>query len=249
MKARQRFSRIVAAIAGAAGVLWLSGCGNLFIAKHKVLVDAISAPGMVKPAGQSYRLVAKKAVVSQGQGQVPVIKACIDAALSTQGRFEPPPTVAPDIFIEVGYGTDTAGRVDPAARETYLQLSARSNPDKSPDRATGPEIWDVRVAVLGVAGRIETAMPLLSAVAANYMATDTHMETKIDIPQNSPMVGNVRETAIKALEAKAAGAPAPSNAAPANGAAPVGAEATNAQNGTADTAAAAAARAAVTPVK
>jgi hypothetical protein len=226
-------------MATAFAALVLSGCNNIFVAKHKVLVDSISAPGITKPAGQSYRLVAKKAVVIQGQGQVAVIKACIDAALSGQGMFEPPPTVAPDIFIEVGYGTDTAGRVDPSARETYLQLSARTNPDKSPDRGTGPEIWDVRVAVLGVAGRIETAMPLLCAVAANYMATDTHMETKVDIPQNSPMIGAVRETAIKTLEAKATSAQPPAAAA--------GDSANPPPSGTPD--AAAAARAEVTPVK
>jgi hypothetical protein len=76
-------------------------------------------------------------------------------------------------------------------------------------------------------------------VAANYMATDTHMETKIDIPQNSPMIGTVRETAIKALEAKAT-APAASGTS--------GAEAANpSASGTVDPAAAA--RAEVTPVK
>jgi hypothetical protein len=125
--------------------------------------------------------------------------------------FEPPATVAPDMFIEVGFGTDTTGRVDPASRETYIQLSARDNPERAIDRGTGPELWDVRVAVLGIAGRTESAMPLLCAVAANYIATDTKMETKIDIPQNSPMVSSVRETAIKNLESKA---PAPENAAP-----------------------------------
>ena len=241
MKARRRFPRFLAVMASASAALFTSGCGNLFVAKHKVLVDAISAPGTVKPTGQSYRLVAKKAVVSQAQAQVPVVKACIDAALSTQGMYEPPPTVAPDLFIEVGYGTDTSGRVDPAARETYLQLSARSNPEHSPDRSTGPELWDVRVAVLGVAGRIETAMPLLCAVAANYMATDTHVETKVDVPQNSPMIGNVRETAIKTLEAKTAPPP------PANGSAPAPGESTNPPP--TSEAAAAAARAELTPVK
>src|SRR4051812_41919412 len=241
MKVLRRFPRIVAVIVTAFAVLFTPGCGNFFVPKHKVLVDAISAPGAVKPTGQSYRLVAKKAVVSQAQAQVPVVKACIDAALSTVGMYEPPPTVAPDIFIEVGYGTDTAGRVDPASRETYLQLSARSNPEHSPDRSTGPEIWDVRVAVLGVAGRIETAMPLLCAVAANYMATDTHMEARVDIPQNSPMIGAVRENAIKALEAKAAG-----NAPPRPGGEP--GNAPPSETG-ASTEAAAAARAQVTPVK
>jgi hypothetical protein len=195
-----------------------AGCGNFFIAKHKVLVDAISAPGVTKPSGKSYRLLAKKSVVNQGQVQVPVVKACVDAALASQGMYEPGPNVAPDLFIEVGYGTDISGRVDASARETFIQLSARDNPDGSIDRTTGEEVWDVRVAVLGLAGRIESAMPLLCAVAANYIATDTHMETKIDIPQNSPMVSSVRESAIKALETKAsAGTPPP----PANPPAPV----------------------------
>jgi hypothetical protein len=169
-----------------------------------VLVDAISAPGAAKPSGKSYRLVAKQSVLTQAGVQMPVVKACVDAALAGQGLFEPPVNVAPDYFIEVGYGTDTSGRVDPASRETYLQLSARENANGAVDRGTGPEVWDVRVAVLGIAGRVESAMPLLCAVAANYIATDTHIETKVEIPQNSPMILSVRENAIKALEAKAA---------------------------------------------
>lgn len=191
-------------VMGAGLALTCIGCGNFFVTKHKVLVDAIAAPGATKPGGMSYRLLAKKAVVSQAQVQVPVVKACVDAALAGQGLFEPPANVAPDLFIEVGYGTDTSGRLDPSARETYLQLSARENATRAVDRGTGPEVWDVRVAVIGIAGRVESAMPLLCAVAANYIATDTHIETKVDIPQNSPMIVAVRENAIKSLETKAA---------------------------------------------
>lgn len=204
MNSPGRILRTFCWVALAAGALGLAGCDNPFIAKHKVLVDAISAPGAQKPTGQSYRLIARKSVVTQAQVQVQVVKACVDAALVAQGLYEPPPNVAPDIFIEVGYGTDTSGRVDPASRETFIQLSARDNPDRSIDRGTGAELWDVRVAVLGIAGRIESAMPLLCAVAANYIATDTRMETKIEIPQNSPLISSVRESAIKSLEAKAA---------------------------------------------
>jgi hypothetical protein len=203
------FSRALAWVIGASVALGGAGCANFFVAKHKVLVDAISAPGVTKPSGKSYRLLAKKAVVSQAQVQIPVVKACVDAALAGQGMYEPPANVAPDLFIEVGYGTDTSGRVDPAARETYLQLSARENSDGSIDRGTGPELWDVRVAVLGIAGRVESAMPLLCAVAAKYIATDTHMETKEEIPQNSPLIKSVRETAIEALEGKSKAAAAP----------------------------------------
>ena len=213
------FSRIFAWMIGPLVVLGCIGCGNIFVTKHKVLVDAISAPGVEKPSGKSYRLLAKKAVVNQAQVQIPVVKACVDAALASQGMFEPPSNVAPDLFIEVGYGTDTTGRVDPASRETFLQLSARENASRTVDRGTGPEVWDVRVAVLGIAGRVESAMPLLCAVAANYIATDTHIETKVEIPQNSPMILSVRENAIKSLEAKAAPAPPPPSVEPASPAA------------------------------
>jgi hypothetical protein len=209
MNSSGSFSRMFAWVITVSAALGCAGCGNIFVTKHKVLVDAISAPGIEKPSGKSYRLLAKKAVVNQAQVQIPVVKACVDAALASQGMFEPPSNVAPDLFIEVGYGTDTTGRVDPAARETYLQLSARENASRTVDRGTGPEVWDVRVAVLGIAGRVESAMPLLCAVAANYIATDTHVETKVEIPQNSPMIVAVRENAIKSLETKAAPPPIP----------------------------------------
>lgn len=193
---------------GAALLLSAAGCANMFVAKHKVLVDAIAAPGLVKPIAVSYRLLAKKSVVNNAPGQVSVIKACVDAALATKGMYEPPATVAPDVFIEVSYGVDQTPKVDAASRETFLQLSARANQDKGIDRGTGPELWDVRVAVLGVAGRMETMMPLLAAVAVDYMGTDTKLETKIDVPLNAPAIGAVRETAIKTLEAKSAVVPA-----------------------------------------
>jgi hypothetical protein len=210
MKLIRSHSRIVGILTAAAAVLFSAGCANIFVPKHKVLVDAITAPNTPKPTGLSYRLIAKSAVVTSVPVQVSVVKACIDAALSGIGMYEPPPSVAPDLFIEVSYGNDTGGaRVDASARETFLQLSARSNPERSIDRPTGPEVWDVRVGVLGIAGRMESAMPLLSAVAVNYIATDTQMESKIEIPQNEPSVRAVRETAIQTLEARGGPAPAP----------------------------------------
>ncbi len=203
MKLIRCLSRIGGILTAAAAVLFSAGCANIFVPKHKVLVDAITAPNTPKPTGQSYRLIAKSSVVTSVPVQVSVVKACIDAALSGIGMYEPPPSVAPDLFIEVSYGNDTGGaRVDPSARETFLQLSARSNPERSNDRATGPEVWDVRVGVLGIAGRMESAMPLLSAVAVNYIATDTQMEAKVEVRQNEPSVVAIRETAIQALEAR-----------------------------------------------
>jgi hypothetical protein len=192
------FLRIIFLTAG--GLFLGAGCANFFVVKHKVMVDAISAPGAAKPSGQSYRLVAKRSVVSQVPVQLPVVAACVHAALSGQGMFEAPPNVPPDLFIEVGIGMDTTPRIDASARETYLQFSARTNPDRSLDRGIGPEVWDVRVAVFGISGRIESAMPLLAAVAATHVATDTHLETKVEVPANSPMISSVRETAIKVLD-------------------------------------------------
>lgn len=222
MKFIRSFSRIAGVLAAAAVVLFGAGCANIFVPKHKVLVDAITAPDTPKPTGQSYRLIAKSSVVTSVPVQVSVVKACIDAALTGLGMYEPPPGVAPDLFIEVSYGNSTGGaRVDPSARETFLQLSARSNPKRSNDKATGPEVWDVRVGVLGIAGPTESAMPLLSAVAANYIATDTQVETKVEVPRNAPSVLAVRETAIQALEAR--GAPAGSPPPRQNGGGPSGA--------------------------
>lgn len=211
------FSRLVVCAMGAGVALGSAGCLSVFVPKHEVIVDAISAPGTIKPTNKSYRLLAKKAVVTQAHMHVPVVKACVDAALVAQGLYEAPSTVPPDLFIEVTYGTDTSSNLDPASRETFLQLSARNNPSRSLDRSAGEELWDIRVAVRGIAGHVESAMPLLCSVAANYMGTDTHAETKVAVPKNSPAVTIVRQAALQTLEsgANVAGASSAAPAAPA----------------------------------
>jgi hypothetical protein len=190
--------------------LLLASCSNPFIPKYKVLVDAISSPEATKPQGQSYRLMAKPNVVNRTPVQMPIIAACVNVALAGAGLFEAPENAPSDIFIEVGFGTDGAPRIDPAARETFLQLSARANPERSLSKANGPELWDVKVAVLGLnpGSPIEGAMPLLCSVAVNYLATDTRLETTVEIPHNSPTITSVRDAAIKSLEAKYPGNPA-----------------------------------------
>ena len=77
-----------------------------------------------------------------------------------------------------------------------------------------PEIWNVHVSIQGLAGRIESAMPLLSAVAASYTAMDTRFQTLIEVPQNNASIAAVREAALKTLEANGAvsSAPTPSGA-------------------------------------
>jgi len=182
-----------------------AGCKDLFVTRQKVLVDAISAPGIAKPSGQSFRLLAQRTVVAGQQVQSGVVAACVVTALTTIGMYEAPGGVPPDLFIEVSYGMDTGGRVDPSTRESFLKLSARPNRRHASESTKDEEIWDVRVAVAGVAGRLETAMPLLCSVAAAYAATDTHTETTIQVPENSPAVIAVREGAIKLLDEKTAG--------------------------------------------
>jgi hypothetical protein len=196
------FRSLARLIGAAAAMLWLGGCGNLFIPKQKVLVDAIAAPGIARPSGQSYRLVPRKSVVTGQTAQLPVIAACINSALTMAGMFEAPPNVPSDIFIEVAYGMDMAGRIDPSTRETFLKLSARANHAHSIDSTREEELWDVHVAVAGVSGRLESAMPLLSQVASTYVGTDTHVETTVEVLQNSPAVAAVREGALRILDAK-----------------------------------------------
>ena len=205
-----RFRRIYCPLAlGAMALLPLAGCLNMFLPKQKVMIDAISAPGLPKPSGKSYRLVAKKSVVTSQQAQLPVIAACLNSALIGTGMFEAPPNVPSDLFIEVTYGMDLTGRVDPSTRETFLQLSARANAARSLDSSHEEELWDVRVAVAGVAGRMESAMPLLCWAAASYAGADTHFETTIEVLQSSPAVAAVREGALKILDVKDPKAPPP----------------------------------------
>lgn len=197
-----RFLRPILVLSAAA-VLLLAGCKNMFVPRQKVLVDAISAPDAAKPSGSSYRLVAKKSVVTGQQADLGVIAACLNAALINIGMFEAPPGVPSDLFIEIAYGMDTTGRVDPSTRESFLELSARGNHGRSLDSTRDEELWNVRVAIAGIAGRLEGAMPLLCSVAVSYAATDTRAETTVQILENSPTVAAVRASAIKILETKA----------------------------------------------
>ena len=195
-------------VAGVLGLWLLAGCGNIFVPKQRVTVDAICAAGVAKPAGQSFRLVAKRSILTQAPTNIGVLSACVSAALAHAGMFEAPAIAPPDLLIEVSCGQESPPRSDPGARETFLELSARPNHAKAMESSREPEIWNVRVSILGLSGRVETAMPLLSAVAATYVATDTRFQTQIEVPQNNGSITAVREAALKTLEAKGAGAAA-----------------------------------------
>jgi hypothetical protein len=201
-------ARGLALVASAVVVGLLAGCGNIFTPKHKVTVDAICAAGVAKPAGQSFRLVGKRSVLAQGQVNIGVVSACVSAALAHAGMYEAPEKVPADLLIEVSCGQDNAPRMDPATRETYLELSARTNNARAMETSREPEIWNVRVSIQGLVGRIESSMPLLAAVASSYSATDTKFQSLIEVPQNNASIAAVREAALKTLDAKAAGAAA-----------------------------------------
>lgn len=209
-------SRGLALVASVLAGWMVAGCANFLVPKHKVTVDAICAAGVEKPAGKSFRLVARKSVLTQGQVNVGVVSACVGAALAHAGMFEAPTIAPPEILIELSYGQESAPRADPSTRETYLELSARTNSKRAMESSTDPEIWNVRVSIQGLTGRIETAMPLLAAVASSYTASDTRFQTLIEVPQNNASIAAVRAAALKTLEVRSSGA----NAAPATSATP-----------------------------
>ena len=56
------FARVIGAVAA---TLLVAGCNTIFTPKHRVLVDAIAAPGVEqKFSGVSYRLIARKSAVA-----------------------------------------------------------------------------------------------------------------------------------------------------------------------------------------
>jgi hypothetical protein len=196
----RRIRAWAAAVTLLTSVALSSGCGSVFIGKLHLWVDALTATDAPKPNGLSYRLVWRRSALTP-PAALPVIGECVRAALNGRGMFEAPPRIAPDVFIEVSYGRDAAPQIQAADRETFLQLSGRTNPEKSLVRPTGHEIWDVRVALRGLRGPVENAMPALAAVASDHLGADTRVQSRLDIPRNAPEIELVRQAALKALQA------------------------------------------------
>jgi hypothetical protein len=194
-----------------------SGCGSVFFGKLHVLVDALTATDAPKPNGLSYRLLWRRSAMSPPVAQ-PIIAECVRAALNGRGMFEAPPRVPPDVFVEVGYGRDSAPQIQASDRETFLQLSGRTNPEKSLITPTGHEVWDVRVALRGLRGPVENAMPALASVASDHLGADTRVQSRVDIPRNAPEIELVRQAALKALQAPRTPPAAPGGSAGSGGA-------------------------------
>ncbi|MBL9207555.1 MAG: hypothetical protein JNN01_20910 [Opitutaceae bacterium] len=188
---------------GLAVLPWLAGCTGVLATKQRVFVDAITAPPEPpKEGGTSYRLLAKKSVVSGQPVHVPAVIACVNAALAGKGLYEAPANTPADLFIEVSYGRNMLPREVPHANEAYLQLTARKNIARSLEPTTVEEVWDVKVAVPGVTGRMEVALPLLAAVASEHIGADTQYEVPVDVLKKSPVVESVLLNAQKAIRAQ-----------------------------------------------
>lgn len=185
------------------------GCATLS-PKHRILVDAIASPGAAKPSGQSFRLtlVERGGAGTRYAMAKHLVEACVVSSLGTVGMFEAPPNSPPDLFITATYGVDGAARSDPHGREAFLQLSGRSNPEKSLTvTKASPEIWDVRAGFMSGTTNPVGAMPMLAATAVNYIASDTKVETRIEVAQNAPNVQQIREAAVKRVEAAGGNVP------------------------------------------
>ncbi|HEY1110871.1 MAG TPA: hypothetical protein VGE76_19615, partial [Opitutaceae bacterium] len=210
MKLTSWVSRVTLGCMAASLLALLAGCAAL-APKHRILIDSITSAGAAKPSGQSYRLL----LVERGGAGTRyamakhLVEACVNSALGTVGMFEAPANAAPDVFITATYGVDGAARSDPHGREAFLQLSGRANPDGAlAVTKTAPEIWDVRAGFMSGTTNPVGAMPMLAATAVNYIATDTKVETRVEVAQNAPNVQQIREAAIKRIEA-AGNVPAP----------------------------------------
>lgn len=184
-----------------AAALMLGGCNSIFTASRPVTVDAIAVTGPALPAGQSYKLVARRGMLASTEVNLAVIVACVNAALTGKGLYEAPASVAPDMFVDVSYGAVPSPSGDPDDREVFLHLVAAANPARVLDPVTETdELWDVRVGVTGIEAKIETAMPLLASTLTGYIGADTHAAVTLKLPLETPAVAAVRERALKALK-------------------------------------------------
>jgi hypothetical protein len=174
------------------------GCTMMGITRmHQVAVDAITGGAGI--GGTSYQLVAKNARESSMHSRA---LACVQAALANKGMFEAPPKTTPDIYIQVDYGLgNSIPSLDgPPAVEKYLQLSARKNIENPATGVKSEELWNVRVTVAEPNSNVDSNLPLLAAVAADYAGIDTQSETVIMVADNSPTVARIKSVASGAGE-------------------------------------------------
>ena len=160
----------------------------------RVGVDAISSPSAA--GAQSFKLVPKYPGSVQGPDVHAYAIAAIKASLETKGMFESPKGTRPEMLVEFDYGVGhTVPLLDGTpVVEKFLHISARRYEEKNPaGRNRGEELWDVRTTLVSPSASVEHALPLLAAVAVDYIGRDTHAEQTVKIPRNSPTVQHVKE--------------------------------------------------------
>jgi hypothetical protein len=183
----------ISVFVGVVGVL--GGCA--FVPSHQVAVDAISGP--VTSVGLSYRLADKDPMAARESGQHKLVFACIAAALDAKGVFEAPPGTKADFTVEVDYGASRntgipRGSGVPATTENFLQLSAR-RPKPDGGSGKGEEIWNVRTSLMEERVDLNTLIPVLAAVAADYAGLDTQVEKMVKVKEDQGNIVHVKAVA------------------------------------------------------
>lgn len=190
MNSFPRISRILVPCLGAALLGLGAGCADFgFPRSHDVAVDAITAqPGA---GGTSFQFGARTAPRDASQHGRAL--ACVEAALANKGMYEAPPKAVADMIITVDYGIGNRIPVlnGPPELEKYLHLSARKI--IGGDALKTEELWNVRVTTTAADLNLETSLPLLAAVAADYVGVDTQSEKTVSIPGDSVAVAKIAE--------------------------------------------------------
>lgn len=187
----------------AAALLLTTGCETVVGPRQRVGVDAICESGATKPVGKTFRLLEKQSVKAGQPVKSEILAACVGAALVREGMVEGAVGAPADLMIEMNLSVQGGLRADPMMLDTVLELSARGNAARALDMSRESEVWNVRVSIQGLRGRMENALPLLASVAAGAAATDTKVLTKMEVAENAPAVSAVRGAAVKTLEARA----------------------------------------------
>lgn len=165
-----------------------------FKSYRPVTVDAISDPTV--PAAQSYRIILKRPTPGQEAAVQNMAIAVAHVALTSKGMYEAVPNAVPDILIEVDYGLGNSIPLPdgPPVIEKFIQLSGRLYREDASPRGRGEEIWNVRASIAEPGMNIAGTLPIIAAVAAEYIASDTGGEQTIKVTEDSPLVARFRST-------------------------------------------------------
>jgi hypothetical protein len=201
MNPSRNLTRSIAILAGFLVLICAGGCAS-FKPTRDVAVDAISDPAA--GTAQSFRLVPKDPAAARDPSVHNLALSAANIALSSRGLYEAPSSSRPDILVEIDYGLGNSIPLPngPAVVEKFLQLSARRYREDAPPPGRGEEIWNVRTSVADPGTAVLNSLPVLAAVAAEYLARDTHGEQTIKLTDDSPIIARFKEAVQKATSAQ-----------------------------------------------